>query len=72
MQVTAFSTPKKPDWRWRIVNYAGDVVEESHTTFPTISAAVAKGTERLIAMNVVDHSEPTRHWRSTSHLRTRR
>jgi hypothetical protein len=71
VQVTAFSTPAKPDWRWRIVNYAGEILEESHEAFPTISAAVAKGTERLVEMNVVDHSLPSKHWRSTSHLRSR-
>jgi hypothetical protein len=71
VQVTAFSTPAKPDWRWRIVNYAGEILEESREAFPTISAAVAKGTERLVEMNVVDHSLPSKHWRSTSHLRSR-
>ena len=72
MQVTAFSTPAKPDWRWRIVNYAGEVVEESREGFPTISAAVSKGTERLSQLNLTDTSVPVRMWRSTSHLRARR
>jgi hypothetical protein len=71
MQVTAFSTPARPVWRWRIVNYAGEMVEESRETFPTIAAAVARGTRRLIEMNVVDRSEPVRGYRSTSHLRGR-
>ena len=72
MQVTAFSTPAKPDWRWRIVNYSGEIVEESFDTFTSISAAVATGTKRLIEMNVVDHSAPpSRNWRSTSRLRVR-
>ena len=72
MQVTAFSTPARPDWRWRIVNYAGETLEQSRDTFPTISAAVAKGTERLVQLNVVDRSTaPSRNWRSTSRLRTR-
>ena len=69
MQVTAFSTPANPDWRWRIVNYAGEIIEESRETFTTIASAVAGGTERLIAMNIVDQSTPSRHWRSTSHAR---
>jgi hypothetical protein len=47
-------------------------VEESRDGFPTISAAVAKGTERLIQLNLVDTSVPVRVWRSTSHLRARR
>jgi len=72
VQVTAFSTPAKPEWRWRIVNYAGEVVEESREGFPTISAAVTKGTERLAQLNLVDNSVPARVWRSTSHLRSRR
>jgi hypothetical protein len=69
MDVTAFSTPTQPDWRWRIVNYAGEVVEESHERFPTIAAAVAMGTRRLVQINVVDRSEPRRTWRRTSHFR---
>jgi hypothetical protein len=72
MQVTAFSTPAAPDWRWRIVNYAGDVLEESRGSFSTIAAAVASGTERLVSLNIVDRSAPPMNWRSTSHLRGRR
>jgi len=67
MQVTAFSTPDQPDWRWRIVNYAGEVIEESRNTFRTISAAVAEGTRRLEAMNVVDRSVRPPRYRSASH-----
>ncbi len=69
MQVTAFSTPADPEWRWRIVNYAGETVEESGNGFPSIAAAVVSGTKRLVQMNIVDHSAPARPWRSTSHLR---
>ena len=72
MQVTAFSSPASPDWRWRIVNYAGEIIEESRETFTTIASAVAGGTARMISLNVVDHSTPSRHWRSTSHLRGRK
>jgi hypothetical protein len=71
VQVTAFSTPTTPAWRWRIVNYAGEIVEESRELFPSISVAVARGTERLVELNVVDHSAPPPNWRSTSHLRVR-
>ena len=71
MQVTAFSTPSCPEWRWRIVNYAGEIIEESHDLFPTISAAVASGTKRLVQMNVVDRSTAQRAYRTTSHLRGR-
>jgi hypothetical protein len=72
MQVVAFSTPTRPDWRWRIVNYAGEMIEESHEAFPTIAAAVAAGTRHLGRMNVVDTSVRARTFgRSTSHLRSR-
>ena len=70
MQVTAFSTPAAPDWRWRIVNYAGEILEESRDSFSTIAAAVASGTERLVSLNVIDRSAPPINWRSTSYLRS--
>jgi hypothetical protein len=72
MQVTAFSTPSRPDWRWRIVSYAGEVVEESRDTFPTIATAVAHGTLRLKQLNVTDRPVAPRTFRTTSHLRSRR
>ena len=71
MQVVAFSTPMNPHWRWRIVNYAGEVIEESSETFPTIASAVAEGTKRLEQMNVVDRSEPERGYRTTAYRRGR-
>ena len=71
MQVLAFSSPQYPDWRWRIVNYAGETIEESSSVFPTIAAAVAQGAKRLGQMNVVDTSVATYGRRSTSHLRNR-
>jgi hypothetical protein len=69
VQVTAFSTPAVPEWRWRIVNLAGETVEESHDTYPTISAAVASGTQRLVHLNVVDAPAPSRSWRSAGRAR---
>jgi hypothetical protein len=70
MLVTAFSTSARPDWRWRITNYACEIVEESGATFPTIATAIAEGTKRLLALNITDHSiPPSRFPRSTSHLR---
>ena len=59
MQVTAISSPRYPEWRWRISDYAGATVEESHVGFPSIAAAVAAGTKRLVSMNVVDRSDST-------------
>jgi hypothetical protein len=69
VNVVAFSTPTQPDWRWRIFNYAGEIIEESHERFPTITAAVAMGTRRLVQINIVDRSEPPRIWRRTHRLR---
>ena len=71
MQVIAVATPARPDWRWRIVNYAGEKVEESSRLFPTIAAAVAAGTERLHELDTVDLSERPSPYTSTSHLRGR-
>jgi len=69
VQVLAFSTPQTPLWRWRIVNYAGELIEESHETFPTIAGALEEGSKRLRVMDVVDHSVPAPSYRSTRHLR---
>ena len=69
MQVLAFSTPQDPLWRWRIVNYAGELIEESRETFQTIARAIQEGSKRLSAMNVVDVSTPYQAHRSTRHLR---
>ncbi len=72
MHVIAFSTRTRPDWRWRIINNAGEVVEESRATFPTIALAVAEGTRKLRLMNVKDRTRrPISFGRSTSHLRSR-
>ena len=56
MQVLAFCTPANTSWRWRIVSYSGDIVEESHQVFPSIATAVAQGAKRLVEMNVVDRT----------------
>ena len=71
MQVTAFSAPARPEWRGRICDYAGEMLEESSTSFPTIAAAVAQGTVRLMQMNLeqvkdVDRSMATRGYRPRS------
>lgn len=72
MQVVAVSTPSHPNWRWRIINYAGEIIEESHETFPSIAAAVRKGGQRMHDLDMPDDSRraPAFH-RSTSHLRNR-
>jgi hypothetical protein len=56
MHVYAVSTPQQTGWRWRIMNYAGEVVEESRESFASIAQAVAEGSARLEEMNVVDRS----------------
>lgn len=71
MQVLAFSSPRHPDWRWRIINYAGETIEESPQAFATIAAAVAEGTKRLQTLDIVDTSVAIYGRRSTSHLRAR-
>ncbi len=72
MQVVAFSTPVHPDWRWRIVNYSGEMVEESYQTFPSIATAITEGTRRMNELNVEDLSERSHTFlRSTSFLRNR-
>jgi hypothetical protein len=67
MQVAAVTKAEDRGWRWRIVNYAGDVIEESAELFGSIAAAVAQGSARLGTLNLVDRSEPTRPWRRVSH-----
>ena len=70
MQVAAVSTPQDgARWRWRIVNYAGEIVEESRETFASIGSAVEHGSKRLAQMDGVDNSVPYGHSRSTRHQR---
>lgn len=69
MQVIAVATPASPDWRWRIVDYAGEMVEESYNAFPTIAAAVHAGAERLSKLDTVDRSVRVNPYRRTSYLR---
>jgi hypothetical protein len=72
MHVIAYSTLNRPDWTWRIINYAGEVVEESRKRYPTISAAVSEGTGRMKFLNIKDTStavKPGR--RSTFHPKRR-
>jgi hypothetical protein len=69
MNVMAFCSPLCPDWRWRIVSYDGETVSESHQTFPTIAAAVADGTRRLVEMNVEHFAELNRARRWTERRR---
>ena len=54
MQVAAVSTPGRPEWRWRIANYAGEVIEESRNSFGTIAAALAEHPE----LRAAEDAEP--------------
>jgi hypothetical protein len=56
MQVVAFSTPAHPEWRWRIMDYAGEIIEESRDGFATITAAVVAGTAHLVRLRLIDRS----------------
>jgi hypothetical protein len=71
MHVAAFSSPLSPHWRWRILSSEGEMVAESHQTFPTIAAAVANGTKRLSEMNVAHRAELDRAFRWNSQRRRR-
>jgi hypothetical protein len=68
MQVAAVSIPGSPGWRWRVVNYAGEMIEESRESFPTIHVAVAHGKKRHAEMDIVDRSVPTRAYRAVPFL----
>lgn len=70
MQVTAVKTRWAPAWRWRIVNDAGAMVEESRETFPTIAVAVASGAARLQAMAGAPRAGARTSRRATSHVRS--
>ena len=71
MQVGAFARPGESDWRWRIVNYAGETIEESRRAFATIALAMADGRKRLVQLDV-DRSVPRGPYRSASQNRTPR
>jgi hypothetical protein len=71
MQVGAFTSPGESEWRWRIVNYAGDTIEESRRRFATIALATADGRKRLLQLGV-DHSVPRGPYRSAQHSRLAR
>jgi hypothetical protein len=48
------------------VNYAGEIIEQSHSSFLSIAAAVAEGKKRLGQMDGVDRSQAApRQWTAT-------
>ena len=60
MNVLAFSTPRTPDWRWRIVDYGGETLEESSASCATLALAMAAGAERLHVRIDRDRPPPAR------------
>jgi len=70
MDVVAISTPRDAGWRWRILNYSGGIVEESHGLFSTIRSAVEEGARRLHEMDVADVARANPH-HATPDFRTR-
>jgi hypothetical protein len=60
VNVVAFCSPRRPEWRWRIVDQTGDVLEESSTSFATIAEATAAGTEQLERRRERDRPAPAR------------
>jgi hypothetical protein len=60
VNVLAFSTPRAPDWRWRIVDAGGETLEESWASFPTMALAMVAGTARLQVHIERDRPPPAR------------
>jgi hypothetical protein len=58
VNVVAFSTPSRPDWRWRIVDYNSQTLEESSSSYPSIAEAVAAGTARMHQQADRDRQRP--------------
>ena len=54
MNVVAISTPSSVSWRWRIIDYSGQMVEESDGTFGSIESAITHGVERMRARDEQD------------------
>jgi hypothetical protein len=58
MNVVPISVPSSGEWRWRIVDYSGQMLEESAGTFPSIDSAVADGVARMRARQRRDVTAP--------------
>jgi len=58
MNVLAFATARGADWRWRIVDLQGEMLEESSASFPNIAAALTAGTEQLQRLRERDRPLP--------------
>ena len=72
MNVVAVSTPSSPEWRWRIMDYAGQMIEESDGTFLSIESAVTDGAKRVRARDDRDvRNMPSRSLRPRTYRRNR-
>jgi hypothetical protein len=71
MNVLAFCSPASPDWRWRIVNDAGETLGESSGTFTSIAEAVTAGRQHLSQQKLDDRFVPASPYRSSTGLRRR-
>jgi hypothetical protein len=60
VRVYAVSSPRRPDWRWRIVDTEGQMLEESSTSYPTIALAMAAGAEQVQLRLDRDRPAPAR------------
>jgi len=58
MNVLAFSTARATEWRWRIVDLQGEMLEESGARFPNLAEALAAGTEHLQRLRERDRPLP--------------
>jgi hypothetical protein len=58
MNVLAFCTAHVSEWRWRIVDLQGEILEESSARFPDIAAALAAGTVQLQRLRERDRPLP--------------
>jgi hypothetical protein len=55
----AFSSPARPEWRWRIVNNDGGLVEESRQVYLSIESATTEGRDRMRELDRKDLTERT-------------
>ena len=67
MHVIAFSSSARPEWRWRLMTYAGDIVEESREVFGTIAAAISAGAIRSEELRVRSLSRPVLEYAASLH-----
>jgi hypothetical protein len=60
MNVFAVSTSSGGEWRWRIVGYQGETLEESGSRFTTMAEALAAGADQLQVLRDRDRPPPAR------------